>query len=75
MKNEDLKSLLNGYGSMNAVTNKKNEKQPDYQGWVKLDDKFYEVAGWVKFGKTNNKFLSISIQEKNPFQNEQDKTI
>ncbi len=36
---------------------------------------FFEVAGWVKFGKSNNKFLSISIQEKNPFQNEQDKTI
>jgi uncharacterized protein (DUF736 family) len=73
MKNEYLQSLLNGYGSMNPVTNKKNEKQPDYQGWVKLDDKFYEIAGWVKFGKTNNKYLSISITQKNP--NENDKEI
>ena len=48
MKNEYLQNLQNGYGIMNAVTNKKNEKQPDYQGWVKLDDKFYEIAGWVK---------------------------
>jgi len=49
---------------MNPVINKKNEKQPDYQGWVKLEGKFYEIASWVKFGKTNNKFLSISIREK-----------
>jgi hypothetical protein len=75
MKNEYLQNLQNGYGIMNAVTNKKNEKQPDYQGWVKLDDKFYEIAGWVKFGKLNNKFLSISIQEKKTFENEQNKTI
>lgn len=75
MKNEYLEKLQDGYGSMNPVINKKNEKQPDYQGWVKLDGKFYEVAGWVKFGKTNNKFLSISIQEKNPFQDENPKTI
>jgi len=73
MANDYLQSLQNGYGSMNAVTNKKNEKQPDYNGWVKLDDKFFEIAGWVKFGKTNNKYLSISIVQKNPFENE--KTI
>jgi len=70
MKNEYLQSLMNGYGSMNPVTNKKNEKQPDYQGWVKLDDKFYEIAGWVKTGKFNGKFLSISIKQKNPNENE-----
>lgn len=70
MKNEYLEKLQDGYGSMNPVINKKNEKQPDYQGWVKLDGKFYEIAGWVKFGKTNNKFLSISIKEKNPNENE-----
>ena len=66
MTNDYLQSLQNGYGTMNAVTNKKNEKQPDYNGWIKLDDKFFEIAGWVKFGKSNNKFLSISIKEKNP---------
>jgi len=70
MKNEYLEKLQDGYGSMNPVINKKNEKQPDYQGWVKLEGKFYEIAGWVKFGKSNNKFLSISIKEKNPNENE-----
>ena len=75
MKNEYLEKLQDGYGSMNQVINKKNEKQPDYQGWAKLDGKFFEIAGWVKFGKTNNKFLSISIQEKNPFNNNQEKSI
>lgn len=75
MKNDYLEKLQDGFGSMNQVINKKNEKQPDYQGWVKIEGKFHEIAGWVKFGKTNNKFLSISIQQKNPIQNEQDKTI
>lgn len=65
MKNDYLEKLQDGFGSMNQVINKKNEKQPDYQGWVKIEGKFYEVAGWVKFGKTNNKFLSISIKQKN----------
>jgi len=73
MTNDYLKNLTNGYGSMNAVTNKKNEKQPDYQGWLKLDDKFFEIAGWVKFGKSNNKFLSINIKEKNPDENDKNK--
>jgi uncharacterized protein (DUF736 family) len=74
MTNDYLKNLADGFGSMHPVTNKKNDKQPDYQGWVKLDGQFYEIAGWIKFGKTNNKFLSISVKQKNP-ENESDKTI
>jgi hypothetical protein len=62
--NDYLKNLADGYGSMHPVINKKNEKQPDYDGWVKIDGKLYEVAAWVKFGKTNNKFLSLNIKHK-----------
>ena len=48
MKNEYLKDLADGFGSMNKVENKKNDKQPDYQGYFKADGKLFEIAGWVK---------------------------
>jgi hypothetical protein len=63
MKNDYLKDLADGFGSMNKVENKKNEKQPDYQGFFKADGKLYEIAGWVKISKANNKYLSIAIKD------------
>jgi uncharacterized protein (DUF736 family) len=63
MKNEYLKDLADGFGSMNKVENKKNEKQPDYQGYFKADGKLFEIAGWVKISKANNKYLSIAVKE------------
>jgi hypothetical protein len=48
---------------MNKVENKKNEKQPDYQGYFKADGKLFEIAGWVKVSKANNKYLSIAVKE------------
>ena len=63
MKNEYLKDLADGFGSMNKVENKKNEKQPDYQGYFKADGKLFEIAGWVKISKASNKYLSIAVKE------------
>ena len=63
MKNEYLKDLADGFGSMNKVENKKNEKQPDYQGYFKDSGKLFEIAGWVKVSKANNKYLSIALKE------------
>lgn len=63
MKNDYLKDLADGFGSMNKVENKKNEKQPDYQGYFKDSGKLFEIAGWVKVSKANNKYLSIAVKE------------
>jgi hypothetical protein len=63
MKNDYLKDLADGYGTMNKIENKKNEKQPDYQGYFKADGKMYEIAGWIKVSKLNNKYLSIAVKE------------
>jgi len=63
MKNDYLKDLADGFGSMNKVENKKNEKQPDYQGYFKDGGKLFEIAGWVKVSKANNKYLSIAVKE------------
>jgi hypothetical protein len=60
--NEYLKDLADGFGSMNKVENKKNEKQPDFQGYFKADGKLYEIAGWVKVSKANNKYISIAVK-------------
>lgn len=73
MKNEYLKDLADGFGSMNKVENKKNEKQPDYQGYFKDSGKLFEIAGWVKVSKTNNKYLSIAVKEYK--EKETDKTL
>jgi len=63
MKNDYLKDLADGFGSMNKVENKKNEKQPDYQGYFKESGKLFEISGWIKISKANNKYLSIAIKE------------
>ena len=62
MKNEYLKDLADGFGSMNKV-GKTNEKQPDYVGFFKADGKLFEIAGWVKISKASNKYLSIAVKE------------
>jgi uncharacterized protein (DUF736 family) len=41
---------------------KGNEKAPDYKGKLNVNGKDYELAGWLRDGKTG-KFLSVKIQE------------
>ncbi len=39
-----------------------NEKAPTYKGKINVDGKEYELAAWVKEGKSG-KFLSLKVQE------------
>lgn len=39
-----------------------NEKAPAYKGKINVDGKEYELAAWVKEGKSG-KFLSLKVQE------------
>jgi uncharacterized protein (DUF736 family) len=42
--------------------NKKADNHPDYKGKIKVGDKEFELAGWVK--KTDNgQFLSLKLSE------------
>lgn len=42
--------------------NKKADNHPDYKGKIKVGEKEYDLAGWLKDG-SNGKFLSLKISE------------
>jgi uncharacterized protein (DUF736 family) len=44
---------------------KKADNQPDYKGKINVGGKDYDLAGWVKQGKSGQ-FLSLKVSE--PFQ-------
>lgn len=39
-------------------------KQPDYKGDLNVEGVRYEMAAWIREGKTGSKFLSLSIKKK-----------
>jgi len=39
-----------------------NEKAPAYKGKINVNGKEYELAAWIKEGKTG-KFMSLKVQE------------
>jgi hypothetical protein len=64
MKNEYLNGLQDGYGVIHKVKVKKNEKQPDYWGYFKINGKIYDVASWIHSNKENtSKYLSLVIKD------------
>jgi len=40
-----------------------NEKAPAYKGKINVDGKEYELAAWIKTGKSGQKFMSLKVQE------------
>ena len=47
---------------------KGNEKAPDYKGKINVNGKDYDLAGWLREGKTGN-FLSVKVSE--PYKKEE----
>lgn len=43
-----------------------NDKAPSYKGKINVDGKEYELAAWVRVGKSGQKFMSLKVQE--PYQ-------
>lgn len=44
------------------VTEKKNEKEPDYRLTAKVGDEFIEIgAGWIKESAKGTKYISFSL--------------
>jgi|688.fasta_scaffold370196_4 uncharacterized protein (DUF736 family) len=50
-------------GVLFVKKNKKNEKQPDYDGNINVDGKDYALAGWKKTSQKGATFLSLKISE------------
>lgn len=40
-----------------------NEKAPAYKGKINVDGKDYELAAWIREGKSGQKFMSLKVQE------------
>ena len=40
-----------------------NEKAPAYKGKINVDGKEYELAAWIREGKSGQKFMSLKVQE------------
>lgn len=46
------------------VTEKKNEKEPDYRLTAKVGDEFIEIgAGWIKESAKGTKYISFSLSK------------
>ena len=52
-------------GALFTNDQKGNEKAPNYKGKLNVNGKEYEIAGWVRQGKSGS-FLSLTISE--PYQ-------
>ena len=49
---------------IHKVKVKKNQKQPDYWGYFKINGKIYDVASWIHSNKENtSKYLSLVIKD------------
>ena len=55
----------NNSGSLFKKDKKQTEKQPDYNGTIKIDGKDYKLAAWIKESKSGQKYFSLSLQEAN----------
>jgi uncharacterized protein (DUF736 family) len=56
-------------GALFTNDQKGNEKAPNYKGKLNVNGKEYDIAGWVRQGKSGN-FLSLTIAE--PFKKDSD---
>jgi hypothetical protein len=54
-------------GILSANDKAGNEKRPDYRGFLDVDGKAFELSGWIRRRKSDNKpFLSLTVQPAKP---------
>lgn len=55
--------LREGQGSLFANLKRKSDKAPQYRGDIKINGQVYEIAAWVRQGKSGE-FFSLQAKEK-----------
>lgn len=50
-------------GALFKKTDRKNDKQPEYDGPLNVGGVEYQISAWVREGK-NGKFFSLSVKPK-----------
>ena len=51
-------------GALFKNDKKQSESHPDYKGTINVDGREYWLSSWLKFSKSGNKFMSLSVQPK-----------
>ncbi len=52
-------------GSLFKNDRKDDAKFPDYKGSINVDGTDYWLSAWIKISKDGNKFMSLSVKNKN----------
>jgi uncharacterized protein (DUF736 family) len=52
-------------GSLFKNDRKDDAKFPDYKGSINVDGTEYWLSAWIKVSKDGNKFMSLSLKNKN----------
>ena len=55
----------NNRGSLFKNDRKDDAKFPDYKGCINVDGTDYWLSAWIKVSKDGNKFMSLSVKNKN----------
>jgi uncharacterized protein (DUF736 family) len=55
----------NNRGSLFKNDRKDDAKFPDYKGSINVDGTDYWLSAWIKISKDGNKFMSLSVKNKN----------
>lgn len=55
----------NNRGSLFKNDRKDDAKFPDYKGSINVDGTDYWLSAWIKLSKDGNKFMSLSVKNKN----------
>jgi uncharacterized protein (DUF736 family) len=55
----------NNRGSLFKNDRKDDAKFPDYKGSINVDGTNYWLSAWIKVSKDGNKFMSLSVKNKN----------
>jgi len=55
----------NNRGSLFKNDRKDDAKFPDYKGSINVDGTDYWLSAWIKVSKDGNKFMSLSVKNKN----------
>jgi len=55
----------NNRGSLFKNDRKDDAKFPDYKGSINVEGTDYWLSAWIKVSKDGNKFMSLSIKNKN----------
>lgn len=50
-------------GVLFVKKDRKNDKQPNFEGRINVNGKDYELAAWTKVSKAGDKFISLQIRE------------